>query len=103
MVFDRIYATVANRRHYTGDKPSYVARLFARGNNKIIQKVGEEAVELVLASAQGNKQEMIAETTDLLFHIMILLVAHDITLDDIATEFTRREGVSGVEEKASRG
>ena len=81
---------------------SYVARLFAQGKTKIAQKVGEEAVETVLASAGGDNRQIVAESADLLFHLAVLWSAHEITPDDVARELKRREGISGLDEKNSR-
>lgn len=105
-ILNRVYGTILSRKNHAADqhtgKPSYVASLFAKGKKKIAQKVGEEAVEVVLASAEGNRQEIISETTDLLFHLMVLLAFHAITLEEVAEEFLRREGISGIEEKSQR-
>lgn len=81
---------------------SYVAKLYSKGSKKIAQKVGEEAVETAMAVAAGDKEELIQESADLLFHLMVLLEAESLTLADVAKELARREGLSGLEEKASR-
>ena len=81
---------------------SYVARLTARGRGKIAQKVGEEAVETVIAAMASDRDGTVSESADLLFHLLLLLADLDITLDDVFDELDRREGVSGVVEKASR-
>lgn len=100
-VVNRIYETIVKRRNADKDS-SYVASLFAKGNKKIAQKIGEEATEVVLASAGGDKHEIISESADLLFHMMVLWASHNITPDDIASELLKREGVSGIEEKKYR-
>lgn len=97
----QLFDTVCARKDANPDA-SYVASLFAKGNKKIAQKVGEEATETVLASAGGDRKEIVAESADLLFHLTVLWAAHGITPQDIATELKRREGVSGIEEKKSR-
>ncbi len=79
---------------------SYVASLFEKGSEKIAQKVGEEGVELALASVTDGK--VVSEAADLLFHMMILLSDKGLSLDDIADELASREGLSGHEEKAAR-
>ena len=79
---------------------SYVASLFEKGSEKIAQKVGEEGVELALASVTDGK--VVSEAADLLFHMMILLSDKGLSLDDIAAELASREGLSGHEEKAAR-
>ena len=100
-IINRIYDTIVKRKD-ADPKSSYVAGLFAKGSKKIAQKIGEEATETVLASAGGNKQEIVSESADLLFHLLVLWAAHDIKPDDIAEELTKREGMSGLDEKAQR-
>ncbi len=94
-------ATIRARR---GADPatSYTAKLFARGRAKIAQKVGEEAVETVIAALQNDRAELIGEATDLMFHLMVALADAGLSLDDIRAEMRRREGVSGIDEKAAR-
>ena len=100
-MFERLYATVVERRG--GDpETSYVARLTAKGRGKIAQKLGEEAVETVIAAVAQGKPALVGETADLLFHLSVLLADAGITPADIAAELLRREGVSGLAEKASR-
>ena len=98
----RLEATIAARR--TADPAvSYVARLNQRGLAKIAQKLGEEGVETVIAALSGERQDIVGEAADLLFHLMVLLDHKDIPLHDVLAELDRREGVSGLVEKASRG
>ncbi|MDJ0277338.1 phosphoribosyl-ATP diphosphatase [Sphingomonas sp. 2R-10] len=99
--FDRLESVIASRM---GSDPaqSYVARLHARGTAKIAQKVGEEAVECVIAAMADDRAGLIGEAADLLFHLTLLLRAQGITLDDVRAELTRRDGVSGIAEKAAR-
>ena len=94
-------ATIRRRRD-SDPTTSYTAKLFARGRAKIAQKVGEEAVETVIAALQDDRQELVAEATDLLFHLMVLLADAGLSLDDVRAEMVRREGVSGIDEKAAR-
>ena len=98
----RLEATVAARR---GADPasSYVAKLSAAGRAKIAQKVGEEAVETVIAAMAGDPAKLTSEAADLMFHLLILLADGGITLADVAAELDQREGVSGLTEKAARG
>ena len=98
----RLEATIAARR---GADPasSYVAKLSAAGRAKIAQKVGEEAVETVIAAMSGDPAKLTSEAADLMFHLLILLADGGITLADVAAELDRREGVSGLTEKAARG
>ena len=98
---DRLEATIASRR--AGDAgSSYVASLVAKGRTKIAQKVGEEAVETVIAAVADDRAALTSEAADLLFHLLVLLGDAGITLDDVRAELARREGVSGLDEKAAR-
>jgi phosphoribosyl-ATP pyrophosphohydrolase len=100
-ILDTLEQTIRDRR--TGDPAtSYVARLTARGRAKIAQKLGEEAVETVIAAIQDDKVELAKEATDLIFHLAILLADAGLALDDVRAELARREGMSGLEEKANR-
>ncbi len=81
---------------------SYVASLFAKGRGKIAQKLGEEAVETVIAAMAGDRCETTKEAADLLFHLIILLADMDVPLADVLAELDAREGVSGHTEKAAR-
>lgn len=81
---------------------SYVASLAAKGRAKIAQKVGEEAVETVIAAVANDRAAMVSEAADLLFHLTVLLHDAGLSLDDVRAELTRREGVSGLAEKAGR-
>jgi len=81
---------------------SYVARLHAKGRAKIAQKVGEEAVETVIAALAEDKAALTGEAADLIFHLLVLLAECGLTLEDVYAELARREGVSGLVEKASR-
>ncbi len=100
-ILDRLEASIAERRGALPDS-SYVASLFAKGREKIAQKVGEEAIETVIAALSGDPANLTAEAADLLFHLMILLADGGLSIDDVLRELQRREGVSGLEEKASR-
>ena len=97
----RLEATIAAR---CGGDPgaSYVAKLNARGVPKIAQKLGEEAVEAVIAAMADDRAGLIGEAADLLFHLIVLLNAKDVPLAEVLAELNRREGVSGITEKASR-
>jgi phosphoribosyl-ATP pyrophosphohydrolase len=81
---------------------SYVAQLFARGNDAILKKVAEEAAETLLAAKDGDKLSIVRETADLWFHTLVMLSYHGLGPDDVLAELHRREGISGVDEKASR-
>ena len=97
----RLEATLRERRG--GDpKASYVAKLHAKGIAKIAQKLGEEAVETVIAALAEDDAALTGEAADLLFHLLVLLDARGLNLGDVIAELERREGVSGVAEKAGR-
>ena len=100
-ILERLQATIDARRG--GDaKSSYVASLNAKGLDEILRKVAEEAVEAVLASKGGERSAIVHETADLWFHCLVMLSWHGIALDEVLAELERREGRSGIEEKASR-
>ncbi|MEO6748740.1 MAG: phosphoribosyl-ATP diphosphatase [Casimicrobiaceae bacterium] len=100
-ILARIAATVAARR---GADPasSYVAALFAKGDDAILKKIGEEATETVMAAKDGVRERITAEVADLWFHCIVLLARHDLTPADVLAELARREGVSGHAEKRAR-
>ena len=100
-VLERLSATLAARR---GADPagSYVASLYARGEDAILRKVGEEAVELLLAAKSGDARHLVAEAADLWFHTLVLMAHRGLGAADILGELARREGLSGHDEKASR-
>ena len=81
---------------------SYVASLFAQGQDAVLKKVAEEAAETLLASKDGDKLHIVRETADLWFHCLVLLAWHGLGPDDVLAELRRREGISGIDEKASR-
>lgn len=98
---DRLQATIAERRA-ADPATSYVASLFAKGRARIAQKLGEEAVECVIAACGTDSAKIVPEAADLLFHLLVLLADAGLSLDDVRAELARREGVSGVAEKAGR-
>ncbi|MFM9912953.1 MAG: phosphoribosyl-ATP diphosphatase [Methylophilaceae bacterium] len=81
---------------------SYVAKLYAKGNDAILKKIGEEATETVMAAKDGDKAQIVYETADLWFHTLVMLAHHGLSPDDVLQELARREGLSGLEEKANR-
>lgn len=81
---------------------SYVAKLYAKGMDSILKKIGEEATETVIAAKGGNKDEIIYETADLWFHTLVMLSHAGLSVNDVLNELARREGLSGIVEKASR-
>jgi phosphoribosyl-ATP pyrophosphohydrolase len=82
---------------------SYVAGLYARGTDAILKKIGEEATETVIAAKGGDKLQIVRETADLWFHCLVMLAHAGLGPDDVLAELRRREGISGIDEKASRG
>jgi phosphoribosyl-ATP pyrophosphohydrolase len=100
-VLQRLGETLAARK---GADPSssYVAGLLAKGEEAILRKVIEEAAETLLASKEGDKLHLVREVADLWFHSMVLLAWHGLSPDDVLAELHRREGISGIDEKAAR-
>ena len=100
-ILERLERAIAARR---GADPnsSYVASLNARGLDQILKKVAEEAVETVIAAKSGERGQIVHETADLLFHCMLMLAWHGVPLAEVLAELERREGRSGIDEKASR-
>jgi phosphoribosyl-ATP pyrophosphohydrolase len=90
----------ARRMADAGD--SYVASLFAKGREKIAQKVGEEATETVIAAVSGNPEQLTSEAADLIFHLLVLLEDAGLDFDAVLAELESREGISGIAEKAGR-
>jgi phosphoribosyl-ATP pyrophosphohydrolase len=99
--FDRLVARITLNRH-ADPATSYVAKLTAKGRAKIAQKLGEEAVETVIAAVDGDRADIISEASDLMFHLALLLVDAGQSFDDIRAELARREGTSGITEKQNR-
>ena len=97
----RLEKTIAERRAASPDE-SYVAKLNAKGIEKIAQKLGEEATEAVIAALSGSRDDLVGESADVLFHLLVLLGAKEIPLADVLAELDRRDGTSGLVEKASR-
>ena len=100
-ILERLTATIEARRNAAPDA-SYVAKLFSKGEDAILKKIGEEATEVVLAAKGADKTHLVYETADLWFHCLLLLAHHGLTADDVLRELARREGVSGITEKAVR-
>ncbi len=100
-ILRRVATTI--REHRDADPvKSYVATLFVKGDDAIIKKIGEEATETVMAAKDGDKIRLTAEIADLWFHCLVLLERFGMGPDDVLAELARREGVSGLDEKASR-
>ena len=107
-MLSRLADVIESRKPAAGGDPekSYVARLFAKGDDAILKKIGEEATETVMAAkdarVSGDKSKVLYECADLWFHSMVLLAQFDLKPQDVIDELARREGVSGIEEKAAR-
>lgn len=104
----RLAAIIESRKQVNGGDPatSYVAKLFAKGDDAILKKIGEEATETVMAAkdarVSGDASKLLYECADLWFHSMVMLAQFELTPQDVVNELARREGISGIEEKASR-
>ena len=97
----RVFEVIASRKGGDADE-SYTAKLFAGGTEKIAQKLGEEAIETVIAAVEGDRAGLTAESADMIYHLLVLLAEAGLTPDDVISELERREGTSGIEEKVSR-
>lgn len=100
-VLHRVYATVASRRE-ADPSSSWTAKLFAKGRDKIAQKVGEEAVEVVIDAARDRRERVVSESADLLYHLMVLWADMGVQPEEVWAELAARQGTSGIAEKASR-
>ena len=100
-ILDRLYEVIIGRRDNPTEN-SYVSSLYGRGLDKILSKIGEEAAETVIAGKGGNSDEVVRETADLFFHVLVLLGHYDLAPSLVLEELTRRFGVSGIEEKKNR-
>lgn len=97
----RLAATIAARKGADPDT-SWTAKLLSKGPEKCAEKFGEEAVEAIIEAVKGDRDRLTAEAADALYHLLVMCAARDVTLADIEAELTRREGTSGVAEKAAR-
>jgi phosphoribosyl-ATP pyrophosphohydrolase len=100
-VLDRLSATIQARK---GADPatSHTAAMLAKGPAKCAEKFGEEAIEAIIEAARGDREALVREASDVVYHLLVMLAAQDLTLADVLAELERREGTSGVAEKASR-
>ena len=95
-------AEVLEQRKGADPESSYVAKLYGKGLDAILKKIGEEATETVMAAKDGQKEQIVYETADLWFHTLVLLAQQGLGPDDVLQELARRFGISGIEEKAGR-
>ena len=101
-VLEQLVLTIRARRAASADK-SYTRQLLDAGPERCAKKLGEEAVETVIAALAQSDEDLVCEAADLIFHLLVLLEARDIPLDDVLNVLCQRMGTSGLEEKASRG
>ena len=99
---ERLAATIAARRS-ADPESSWTAKLLSKGPEKCAEKFGEEAVEAIIEAVKGDRARLTAEAADVLYHLLVMLAARDVTLEDVLAELDRREGTSGIAEKAARG
>ncbi|MHC9234287.1 phosphoribosyl-ATP diphosphatase [Pseudooceanicola sp. 502str34] len=100
-VLDELFATIESRKG-ADPESSWTAKLFAKGPEKCAEKFGEEAIEAIIEATKGDKARLTSEAADVLYHLLVMLAARDVTLDDVYGELARREGTSGIAEKAAR-
>lgn len=97
----RLAQTIEDRQ-FADPETSWTAKLLAKGPEKCAEKFGEEAIEAIIEAVKGDRAKLIAEAADALYHLLVMLAARGVTLADVEAELDRREGRSGIEEKAAR-
>ena len=97
----RLAATIAARKG-ADPESSWTAKLLAKGPEKCAEKFGEEAVEAIIEAVKGDREKLTSEAADVLYHLLVMLAARDVSLSDVEAELERREGTSGIAEKAAR-
>lgn len=102
MTLSRLAATIEARKG-ADPESSWTAKLLAKGPEKCAEKFGEEAVEAIIEAVRGDRARLTAEAADVIYHLLVMLAARDVTLADVEAELSRREGQGGLAEKASRG
>lgn len=100
-VLKNLEAVIATRKDADPDS-SWTAKLLSKGPEKCAEKFGEEAIEAIIAAAKNDRENLTYEAADVLYHLLVMLAARDVALDDVLNELSRRQGLSGIEEKASR-
>ncbi|WP_299597806.1 phosphoribosyl-ATP diphosphatase [uncultured Tateyamaria sp.] len=101
MTLDDLFATIEARKGADPDS-SWTAKLLAKGPEKCAEKFGEEAVEAIIEAIKDDKSALTSEAADVLYHLLVMLASRDVALSDVMDELARRQGVSGLAEKASR-
>lgn len=102
MSLERLAATIAARKG-ADPESSWTAKLLAKGPEKCAEKFGEEAVEAIIEAVKGDRARLTAEAADVIYHLLVMCAARDVTLAEIEAELARREAQSGIAEKAARG
>lgn len=100
-ILDRLAATIEARKSADPDN-SWTAGLLAKGPEKCAEKFGEEAIEAIIEAVKGDRARLTSEAADVLYHLLVMLAARDVTLDEVLSELERRDGTSGIAEKAAR-
>jgi phosphoribosyl-ATP pyrophosphohydrolase len=101
MTLDDLFATIAARKTADPDS-SWTAKLLSKGPEKCAEKFGEEAIEAIIEAAKGNRDGLTSEAADVLYHLLVMLAASNVSLDEVMTELANRQGTSGNAEKAAR-
>lgn len=101
MTLNDLYATILSRKSADPDS-SWTAQLFAKGPEKCAEKFGEEAIEAIIEAVKGDRTALTSEAADVLYHLMVMIAARDVSLDDVLSELANRQSQSGLSEKASR-
>ena len=102
MTLDDLFATIAARKG-ADPETSWTAKLLSQGPEKCAEKFGEEAVEAIIEAVKGDRARLTSEAADVLYHLLVMLAARDVPLADVLAELERRQGTSGLAEKAARG
>ena len=100
-ILEDLAATIDARKSADPDS-SWTAKLLAKGPDKCAEKFGEEAIEAIIEAVKGDRTALTSEAADVLYHLLVMLAARDVTLDEVLAELDRRQGTSGLDEKASR-
>jgi phosphoribosyl-ATP pyrophosphohydrolase len=101
MTLDDLFATIEARKDADPDA-SWTAKLLSKGPEKCAEKFGEEAIEAIVEAVKGDKDRLTSEAADVLYHLLVMLASRDVSLSDVLAELARREGTSGISEKAAR-
>ena len=101
MTLEKLAATITARKE-ADPETSWTAKLLAKGPEKCAEKFGEEAIEAIIEAVKGDRARLASEAADVLYHLLVMLAARDVTLEEVLAELERREGTSGIAEKAGR-